>query len=355
MIIAHIKVSGVTAACKRRSQIPARLVGGKVIIEYADPVWAELNKTAVFRGAVTRDVINIGELVEIPPEVLEKVGADVYFGIEGRNADGTLVIPLIEAYLGKVSKATDPSGDTSTAPELPVWQQILDLIGNLNDLTTEAKSTLVEAINEAARNGGGSVDEETVWDIVDEYLQKNPPTVAVPTKLSQFENDAGFVTRIVSDLENYYAKSQTYTRHEIDEKLSAIPKFSIKAVNSLPTTGISETTVYLLSTGSGSDLYTEYIYVDGEWEVLGSQRVDLTGYATEEWVGKNYQPIGKYLTEVPAGYATEDFVAQKIAEAELGGEEVDLSGYALKTEIPKNVSQLQNDAGYLTKVPDGYA
>ena len=62
-----------------------------------------------------------------------------------------------------------------------------------------------------------------------------------------------------------------------------------------------------------------------------------------------------YLTEVPAGYATEEYVRNKIAEAELVGEEVDLSGYAQKSELPTKVSQLQNDSGYLTAVPAEYA
>lgn len=109
--------------------------------------------------------------------------------------------------------------------------------------------------------------------------------------------------------------------------------------------------------------------------------VDLTGYATEQYV-KDYaqpkgeyltevpdgyaktvdiptkpedigaQPAGNYLTEVPSGYATEEFVKNKIAEAELGGEEVDLSGYAQKSELPTKVSELENDAGYLTEHQD---
>lgn len=48
------------------------------------------------------------------------------------------------------------------------------------------------------------------------------------------------------------------------------------------------------------------------------------------------------------GYATEEFVKNKIAEAQLGNKEVDLSGYAQKSELPTKVSQLQNDSGYLT-------
>lgn len=112
-----------------------------------------------------------------------------------------------------------------------------------------------------------------------------------------------------------------------------------------------------------------------------SQNVDLTGYATEEWVRDGYQPkgdyltavpdgyaktddipvkpedigaqpAGNYLTEVPSGYATEEFVLNKIAEAELGGEEVDLSVYAHKSELPTKTSQLTNDSGFLTEHQD---
>lgn len=63
-------------------------------------------------------------------------------------------------------------------------------------------------------------------------------------------------------------------------ELSAIPKFAIKVVTSLPTSDISATTVYLLSSGSeNNNLYTEYIYINNKWEKLGEQKVDLTNYA----------------------------------------------------------------------------
>lgn len=81
------------------------------------------------------------------------------------------------------------------------------------------------------------------------------------------------------------------------------------------------------------------------------QNVDLTGYATETWVQEGFQPKGDYLTDVPAGYATEEFVKNRIAEAELGGEEVDLSGYAQKSELPTKTSQLANDSGFITSAP----
>ena len=55
-----------------------------------------------------------------------------------------------------VLPGADPSGDTSTSATLPVWAQIESMIGSLDDLTTEAKNNLVDAINEAAQSGGGS-------------------------------------------------------------------------------------------------------------------------------------------------------------------------------------------------------
>lgn len=133
-------------------------------------------------------------------------------------------------------------------------------------------------------------------------------------KRDEIPDTSAFITKAVSDLVNYYTKAQTYSRDEIDQRISTIPKFSIEVVSSLPTSGISETTIYLLSTGSGSDLYTEYIRVNGVWEILGSQRVDLTGYATQAWT----------LAEL-AGYQVK-------------------GDYALKSELPTKLAQLTGDS-----------
>lgn len=97
---------------------------------------------------------------------------------------------------------------------------------------------------------------------------------------------SSFITRLVSDLANYYTKSETYTQAEINALVSAIPKFAIQVVSALPTEDISPTTVYLLTsqTQENGNLYTEYLYVGHSWELLGSQTVDLSGYYTKEQV-----------------------------------------------------------------------
>ena len=54
-----------------------------------------------------------------------------------------------------VHKRAKPAGYTYTPTDQMTLQTIQRQIGDLADLTTEAKDTLVAAINEAARTGGG--------------------------------------------------------------------------------------------------------------------------------------------------------------------------------------------------------
>lgn len=84
---------------------------------------------------------------------------------------------------------------------------------------------------------------------------------------------SAFITKAVSDLTNYYDKDT------VDGMVSAIPKFAIQVVAALPTSNISTTTIYLVTSGEESqNLYDEYIYVNNSWEKLGTQTVDLSGY-----------------------------------------------------------------------------
>ena len=72
-----------------------------------------------------------------------------------------------------------------------------------------------------------------------------------------------------------------YTKEEVDNMISVIPKFAIAVVETLPISDISTTTVYLVPNNSGetSNLYDEYIYTT-QWEKLGTQTVDLSDYPT---------------------------------------------------------------------------
>ena len=110
-----------------------------------------------------------------------------------------------------------------------------------------------------------------------------PEGTKIPAKISDLPNDAGFVNRAVSNLENYYTQTQTR------ELIAAIPKFRVSVVQQLPGTG-EELVLYLVPFATAQGQYLEYIWVDNQWEVIGSQQVDLTGYATETYVQQAIPP-----------------------------------------------------------------
>lgn len=166
-------------------------------------------------------------------------------------------------------------------------------------------------------------------DNVKQYSASNPPpypvtsvngqTGAVSLSASDICADpAGsaqaVAQSVANDLLNYYKKSETYGKTEINNLVSSIPKFSIEVVNSAwpPDDEISETTVYLKrsDTASAGDMYDEYIYVNGVKEKLGTQTFDLTGYVTET-----------DLTNA-------------------------LNSYALASDVPTKTSELINDSNF---------
>lgn len=149
IVIAKIYVDGVTAQVSGLKKIPKGIVGGTIEVTFGNN-WTDLAKTAVFQGVVSKDVLIVGKSITIPAECVVEPGYRLNVGFYG-VADETLVIPTIWADLGTVQDATDPSGDTSTDPSLPVWAQLHDQI-NKNEEEIKKKleaAKLQEAINTA--------------------------------------------------------------------------------------------------------------------------------------------------------------------------------------------------------------
>lgn len=155
-----VRYSKVCGRCMLREPLTSGMVGQTIHFEYSHD-FDGLMTTAVFTdGKNTINVVNPGRECVIPHEVLTTVGATVKVGIYAVKGD-ELVIPTIYVTIGTVLKGADPSGDISVDPTLPVWAQMQSDVGNLNDLTTEAKNNLVAAINEAAASGGAGMGADT--------------------------------------------------------------------------------------------------------------------------------------------------------------------------------------------------
>ena len=206
----------------------------------------------------------------------------------------------------------------------------------------------------------------------------------IPTNVSELTNDSGYITLNEVpkvDLSGYALKSEIPDISFKQDKLTAGNGISItdnvisldyeydlfEVVQSLPTENISDNKVYLLldSNGSEGNTYVEYLYVNGQWEELGKFKVniDLSGYATEDWVNsqgflKEHQDISNLATKselatkqdtisdletirsgaskgatalqsVPSEYATEQWVN----EQGFLKEHQDISNLATKSEL----------------------
>ena len=152
--ITRIKINNNSAEIVEQEFYTSGMVGAKIAFQFSEE-WNGLTKTAVFRtDHLQKDVLNVTNVCTIPHECLEKAGERLVVGVYGTNGND-IVIPTIYVSLGRIKQGADPSGDVSTDPSLPVWAQVQEAIGNLNDLETEAKDNLVAAINEAAQTGGG--------------------------------------------------------------------------------------------------------------------------------------------------------------------------------------------------------
>jgi hypothetical protein len=123
MVIANIYVDGVSAKVTDLQKIPKGIAGAVIEVEYAAN-WDGLMKTAVFTGAVTRDVLNAGGSIVIPAETVAKSGHRLRVGFYGVDGENNVIIPTLWADLGIIQDAADPSGDPGTDPELPVWAQL---------------------------------------------------------------------------------------------------------------------------------------------------------------------------------------------------------------------------------------
>lgn len=146
-------------------------------------------------------------------------------------------------------------------------------------------------------------------------IPKNSTIVVLDEKSEMvlFKSASNYDTLFTGILGSILIEDEIVTRENIIEKFNAISNVNVggnvdlfEVVQSLPTENINDNKVYLVldSNGSEGNTYVEYLYVNGQWEELGkfNVNVDLSGYATEEWVNsqgflKEHQDISNLATK----------------------------------------------------------
>lgn len=134
-----------------------------------------------------------------------------------------------------------------------------------------------------------------------------------------------FITKSVDDLVNYYLKSETYTKTEVQALIAAINQFHYEVYPTLASvTDPQSNVLYLIGPiGSGTDKYEEYVYSNENLVKIGDTSIDLSGYVTTE-----------ALNTALSSYSTTTEMQQAISAA--------LASYYTKTEADTLLSGKQN-------------
>lgn len=147
--------------------------GRRVKITDGDGVKQVHYQNRCFGGSVDVDVGTDGTAI-IPDELLQDwhpLTAYAYI------TDDTGAYTVVQQDF-IVHKRAKPSGYVYTPTEHAGFDRLRSEIGNLDDLATEDKSTIVDAINEAARSGGGGTKYQIGNGLI---LDAKTNTLAVDT------------------------------------------------------------------------------------------------------------------------------------------------------------------------------
>lgn len=174
--------------------------------------------------------------------------------------------------------------------------------------------------------GGTGTREGEDTDNAKYYMEQAiKQTGGIPTKVSELENDAGYVTKSVSDLTNYYNKT------DVDKKIDAIPK--------------TDLTNYLTKTGDGSNLTAVF-------EEATTLEELATGEKLSSIFGKLKLAV-KNLKSLISLIGTTDISA--IGDGTITGGLSDVNGKLQVIFISPNITAPANAYTYCdVQIPDGY-
>lgn len=185
--------------------------------------------------------------------------------------------------------------------------------------SANAKSVLAESY---AIGGTGTREGEDTDNAKYYMEQAKQQTGGIHTKVSELENDAGYITKKVSDLTNYYDKTT------VDEKIDAIPK--------------TDLTNYLTKTGDGSNLTAAFEEATNLEELT-------TGEKLSSIFGKLKLAV-KNLKSLISLIGTTDI--STIGDGTITGGLSDVNGKLIKYKIDK-ISVNNPDLAIGTNIIDG--
>ena len=172
--------------------------------------------------------------------------------------------------------------------------------------------------------------------------------IVIPTKTSDLNNDSNFITNTADNLTNYYKTSETYTKTEVDNKISSVYKYkgTVQTYQDLPSENLTIGDVYNVAS-DGSN----YAWTGTEWDKLGGD-IDLSGYQTK--IDSTHKLSSDLVDDTNNThlFVSSSEKATWNGKSDFSGDYNDLTNKPTIPTVPTNVSAFTNDAGYLTQHQD---
>ena len=212
----------------------------------------------------------------------------------------------VETLLGKVSeleaampeKVSDLQNDAGYITDADIPTDVSDFNNDAGYITNAPVTAETQRAQQAEGALGGRITA---------VEGKIPSAATTSNKLVTDADIANFITKSVNDLANYYLKSETYTKTEVNGLIGAIDQFHYEIYASISAiTSPASNVLYLIGpTGSGSDKYEEYVYSGGNFVKIGDTTIDLSGYVTTTALNTalaNYTTTADLTTLLAAKY-----------------------------------------------------
>ena len=158
--------------------------------------------------------------------------------------------------------------DTSSVPtKLTDLTNDGNFVQDANYVHTDSNYTATEKTKLSGIASGAQVNviEKIKVNNTEQTITSKAVNITVPTNNNQLTNGAGYQT--ASDVTT-----------AINTALAGITSIDFQIVQTLPSTGVKGTIYLVPNSGSGTNVYDEYIYINNSWELIGTTAVDLTNY-----------------------------------------------------------------------------
>lgn len=145
-----------------------------------DDGWNGLTRIAQFRSGETIKswVLPEDNICIIPWEVLMTAGVNLEIGVMGMDGED-IVLPTVWINVGIIQEGASGGDTPLPSPTPSLYEQLLRAIGNLEELKTEDKSSVVAAINEIYTNGGGEQSTIDHSELINRELNDQHPINAI--------------------------------------------------------------------------------------------------------------------------------------------------------------------------------